>query len=148
MTMLNSIIGQERHDDVQEVKSSGTEHVTDEELKAKWPELAALYASKPRLSSTLSSASIEVSEENGTRWVTFKVLNKAQKEWVETKLLHELEGKFKQITGASDIKLRVDIAPDEERPQVNYMPSEKLNDLMSRNDEVRSLVSDFGLDLK
>ena len=145
---LNSIIGQERHDDVQEVKSSGTEHVTDEELKAKWPELAALYASKPRLSSTLSSASIEVSEENGTRWVTFKVLNKAQKEWVETKLLHELEGKFKQITGASDIKLRVDIAPDEERPQVNYMPSEKLNDLMSRNDEVRSLVSDFGLDLK
>ena len=42
----------------------------------------------------------------------------------------------------------VDIAPEEDRPQTVYMPSEKARDLMSRNDEVRSLVSDFGLDVK
>ena len=107
-----------------------------------------MYAAKPRLNNTLATASLEIAQEGQTRWVTFKVLNTAQKEWIETKLLHELEGRFKQITGAADVRLRVDIEPEEERPQVNYMPSEKLSDLMSKNDEVRNLVSDFGLDLK
>ena len=67
---------------------------------------------------------------------------------MESKLLHELEGKFRQICCVPGIRLRVDIAPEEERPQQVYMPSEKAKDLMSRNDEVRSLVSDFGLDVK
>ena len=122
--------------------------VSDEDIMAKWHELAEMYSAKPRLSNTLSSASLAVSEEEGVRWLTFKVLNTAQKEWIESKLLHELEGKFKQLTGVPGLRLRVDIEPEEERPQVNYMPSEKLSDLMSRNDEVRNLVSDFGLDLK
>ena len=129
-------------------ETAGQRHVSNEDILSKWPELAAMYASKPRLSNTLSASSVSISEEDGTRWLTFKVLNEAQKNWIETKLLHELEGRFKQLTGAFDIRLRVDIEPEEERPQVNYMPSEKLNDLMSRNDEVRNLVSDFGLDLK
>ena len=64
------------------------------------------------------------------------------------KMLHELEGNFARISGVRGIRLAVDIEPEEDRPQVNYMPSEKLNDLMSKNDEVRNLVSDFGLDLK
>lgn len=129
-------------------ETAGQRHVSNEDILSKWPELAAMYASKPRLSNTLSASSVSISEEDGTRWLTFKVLNEAQKNWIETKLLHELEGRFKQLTGAFDIRLRVDIEPEEERPQLNYMPSEKLNDLMSRNDEVRNLVSDFGLDLK
>ena len=129
-------------------ETAGQRHVSNEDILSKWPELAAMYASKPRLSNTLSASSVSISEEDGARWLTFKVLNEAQKNWIETKLLHELEGRFKQLTGAFDIRLRVDIEPEEERPQVNYMPSEKLNDLMSRNDEVRNLVSDFGLDLK
>ena len=129
-------------------ETAGQRHVSNEDILSKWPELAAMYASKPRLSNTLSASSVSISEEDGTRCLTFKVLNEAQKNWIETKLLRELEGRFKQHTGAFDIRLRVDIEPEEERPQVNYMPSEKLNDLMSRNDEVRNLVSDFGLDLK
>ena len=123
-------------------------YVSDEDVLAKWQDLAAMYVSKPRLNNTLAMAKLEISKEEETRWVIFKVLNAAQKEWIETKLLHELEGRFKQLTGAADVRLRVDIEPEEERPQVSYMPSEKLSDLMSKNDEVRSLVSDLGLDLK
>ena len=121
---------------------------SDEEILAKWPELVAMYASKPRLSNTLSASRLSMTEQDGTRCLVFNVLNAAQKDWVESKLLHELEGKFRQICGVPGIRLRVDIAPEEERPQQVYMPSEKAKDLMSRNDEVRSLVSDFGLDVK
>ncbi|MBO8447714.1 MAG: DNA polymerase III subunit gamma/tau [Bacteroidetes bacterium] len=121
---------------------------SDEEILAKWPELVAMYASKPRLSNTLSASRLSMTVQDGTRCLVFNVLNAAQKDWVESKLLHELEGKFRQICGVPGIRLRVDIAPEEERPQQVYMPSEKAKDLMSRNDEVRSLVSDFGLDVK
>lgn len=139
---------QESVPDVQEDKASGPGDMSDEEILAKWPELVAMYASKPRLSNTLSASRLSMTERDGTRYLVFNVLNAAQKDWVESKLLHELEGKFKQICGIPGIRLMVDIAPEEDRPQTVYMPSEKARDLMSRNDEVRSLVSDFGLDVK
>ncbi len=146
---LNSIMEQAPEETIStDMPAAAQVFVSDEDIMAKWHELAEMYSAKPRLSNTLSSASLAVSEEEGVRWLTFKVLNTAQKEWIESKLLHELEGKFKQLTGVPGLRLRVDIEPEEERPQVNYMPSEKLSDLMSRNDEVRNLVSDFGLDLK
>ena len=146
---LNSIMEQAPEEAIPtDMTAAAQVFVSDEDIMAKWHELAEMYSAKPRLSNTLSSASLAVSEEEGVRWLTFKVLNTAQKEWIESKLLHELEGKLKQLTGVPGLRLRVDIEPEEERPQVNYMPSEKLSDLMSRNDEVRNLVSDFGLDLK
>ncbi len=122
--------------------------VPDEELVSRWPDLVALYAAKPRLSNALNSAALSVSEEEGKRYVIFKVSNEAQKDWIESKLLHELEGRFRQLSGVPDVYLKVDVEPADERPQTMYMPSEKAKDLMSRNDEVRSLVSEFGLDVK
>ena len=133
------------------VSGTGAENadvVSDEGLLALWPELVRMYASRPRLSNTLTSAKLSAGQKDGVRVITFTVLNAAQKEWIETKMLHELEGNFARISGVRGIRLAVDIEPEEDRPQVNYMPSEKLNDLMSKNDEVRNLVSDFGLDLK
>ena len=133
------------------VSGTGAENaaaVSDEGLLALWPELVRMYASRPRLSNTLTSAKLSAGLKDGVRVITFTVLNAAQKEWIETKMLHELEGNFARISGVAGIRLAVDIEPEEDRPQVNYMPSEKLNDLMSKNDEVRNLVSDFGLDLK
>ena len=117
-------------------------------ITGKWGELAAMYSSKPRLASTLSSSKLSVMSEEGKKILVFNVLNQAQKDWVESKLLHELEGRFRRIVGDDRIFLRVDLIPEEERPQTVYMPSEKAKDLMSKNEEVRNLVSDFGLDVK
>lgn len=122
--------------------------LSDEEIMSKWPDLVAQYASKPRLSNTLSASKLSVVSDDGVRFLIFSVLNTAQKEWIESKLLHELEGRFRIVSGVSDIKLRVDVTPEEERPQTVYMPSEKAKDLMAKNDEVRNLVSDFGLDVR
>ena len=121
---------------------------SDETITRKWPELVAMYASKPRLANTLASSKLAVLTEDDRKILVFNVLNQAQKDWVESKLLHELEGRFRALVGDARVSLRVDLIPEEERPQTVYMPSEKAKDLMSKNDQVRSLVSDFYLDVK
>ena len=122
---------------------------SDEALRAKWPELAKLYGDKPRLASMLTTTSLVIEEADGFKTVTFHVVNDAQKEWVESKLLHELEGNYRKVAGSMKIYLRVKVMPDD-APQEKkiYMPSDQAKELMSQNDEVKSLVKDLELDIK
>jgi DNA polymerase-3 subunit gamma/tau len=123
---------------------------SDEALKAKWPELAQMYAAKqPRLASMLSSSALTITSDGEYKTVVFRVVNEAQKDWVESKLLHDLEGNYRRLTGSMKIYLRVEITPEEAvQEKVAYMPSDQAKELMAKNDEVKSLVQDLGLDIK
>jgi hypothetical protein len=122
---------------------------SDETVKAKWPELARMYSDKPRLASMLTTTTLEMSEADGFKTVVFFVVNDAQKDWVESKLLHELEGRFRSIVGSMKVYLRVAVMPDDTPQQKKiYMPSEQAKELMASNEEVKSLVQDLGLDIK
>lgn len=129
----------------EEVKQMPSAELTEETIREKWQELAKLYEKKPRLSSAISTAALECSEDKGM--VTFRVFNTAQRDWIESKCLLELEGHFQRLTGSS-IKLRVDVVAEEDTAPVAYMPSEKAQDLMNKNEEVKNLVKDLGLDIK
>ena len=134
-------------------KESSTEDApvpSDDELKSKWPELAKAYESKPRLASMLSTTSLDIeATDEDSKIVTFRVVNEAQKDWVESKLLHELEGKFRMIAGTAKVYLRVSVVPDDsEQTTKVYMPSDQAKVLMAQNDEVKSLVQDLELDIK
>jgi len=121
----------------------------DEVLRTKWPELAALYGDKPRLANMLTSTALQIESGEDSKTVIFQVVNDAQKEWVESKLLHELEGNFRKIAGCMKIYLRVMVMPDDSPAQKKiYMPSEQAKELMSKNEEVKSLVKDLELDIK
>ena len=121
---------------------------SEEFLKAKWPELAKEYVSKPRMASMLSTTTLRIEGDDTKRIVIFMVDNEAQKDWVESKLLHDLEGKYQRIVGSPRVSLRVDVVPHEEVKPVAYMPEDKAKELMAENDEVKSLVKDLGLDIK
>ena len=122
---------------------------SDEHLKAKWPELAKIYVDKPRLASMLSTTVLDIVEAEDMKTVTFRVVNDAQKDWVESKLLHELEGNFRKVAGSAKIYLKVSVAPDDAPEQKKiYMPSDQAKELMAQNDEVRNLVKDLELDIK
>jgi len=121
---------------------------SEELLKARWPELAKEYASKPRMASMLSTTTLKVEGDDSKRTVIFMVDNEAQKEWVESKLLHDLEGRYRRIVASSKVDLRVTVAPQEEVKPLAYMPEDKAKELMSENEEVKSLVKDLGLDIK
>ena len=122
---------------------------SDEVLKSKWPELSAAYGDKPRLASMLSSTTLTISGNDDSKMVVFRVVNEAQKEWVESKLLHELEGRYRSLVGSMKVYLRVDVVPDDAPVQKKvYMPGEQAKELMAQNDEVKNLVKDFELDIK
>ena len=122
---------------------------SDEVLKSKWPELSAAYSDKPRLASMLSSTALTISGNDDSKMVVFRVVNEAQKEWVESKLLHELEGRYRSLVGSMKVYLRVDVVPDDAPVQkMVYMPGEQAKELMAQNDEVKNLVKDFELDIK
>jgi len=122
---------------------------SDEHLKTKWPELADCYNDKPRLASMLRSTALDIEEGEDAKTVIFRVVNDAQKDWVESKLLHELEGNYRRIVGSMKVYLRVAVTPDDSPEQKKiYMPSEQAKELMAQNEEVKSLVKDLELDIK
>lgn len=129
--------------------AASAEAPSDDYLKEKWPELAAAYSDKPRLSSMLSSSSLDIEGDSNAKTVTFRVVNQAQKDWVESKLLHELEGRYRSIAGSPKIFLRVSVVPDDpQAPKTAYMPGEQAKELISNNEEVKNLVKDLALDIK
>ena len=133
-----------------EVKAEVSDNVilTEAAVRAKWPDLAKEYAEKPRMASMLSTTTLKVVTDENLCTVTFMVDNDAQKDWVESKLLHDLEGRFQRITGSAAVRLRVDVTPAEEVKPVAYMPEDKAKELMAENEEVKNLVKDLGLDIK
>ncbi|MBR5064513.1 MAG: hypothetical protein IKX05_07345, partial [Bacteroidales bacterium] len=120
----------------------------DDLVRLKWKELAGQYSAKPRLASMLSGGNIQLSEENGVKQVEFFVTNEAQKQWVEEKMLRELEKKLRELLGCSKVNVVVSVTPMEESEKKPYMPEEKAKDLMEKNPEVRAFVADMGLDTK
>ena len=120
----------------------------DELVRLKWKELAGEYSSKPRLASMLSGGNIQLTEENGVKLVEFFVINEAQKQWVEEKMLRELEKKLRELLSCSKVNVVVSVTPMEESEKKPYMPEEKAKDLMEKNPEVRAFVADMGLDTK
>ena len=122
---------------------------SDELLNSKWPELAQMYSDKPRLASMLSSSSLVIEAVDDAKVVTFRVVNEAQKDWVESKLLYDLEGNYRKIVGSTKISLRVAVVPDDAVAEKKaYMPSEQAGVVMSENAEVKNLITDLGLDIK
>ena len=129
-------------------ETTATRIPTEDEIRTAWPKLAQIYNSKPRLYNMLSNSALEFEEREGKMAVRFEVVNDAQKEWVESKLLHELEGNIRQISGYDAILLEVKVAPAEQKKNEAYMPSDKAKVLMAKNEEVKKLVKDFSLDIK
>ena len=145
---LNSLMGD--HEDGPKgetaTDASAVAELTDEEIVGKWKEMAGLYPNQPRLANTLSNAKVEVSREDGLT-VTFVVTNDAQRAWIESNKLHELEGKFQKLLGRPGVKLLVTAAQYVEE-KVIYTPEDKAKYLMENVPEVIDIISDLGLDIK
>ncbi len=122
---------------------------SDEKVSAAWKSLSSLYTNRPRLSSTLSNGKFDIREDAGVKIVDFYVLNEAQKQWIEEKLLRDLENKLRDILQFQKVNILVQVTPDTgSAEKVPYMPEEKAKDLMDKNPEVRAFVADLGLDTK
>ena len=145
-----SAIMEEKKEEVAPVEAAPqSQALPDDDLvRLQWKELAKQYSAKPRLASMLSSGNIQLNEENGVKQVEFFVTNDAQKQWVEEKMLRELETKLRELVSCTKVNVLVSVTPIEETEKVPYMPEEKAKDLMEKNPDVRAFVADMGLDTK
>ena len=122
---------------------------TDDAVKEGWKALIGKYESRPRLTNAMSKAHLRMTEEGGVKSVFFSVSNAAQKQWIEDKLLRDMENDFRGILSCKKVNLHVDDIPEEEPAEKKpYMPEEKARDLMDKHPEVRAFVADLGLDTK
>ena len=146
---LKSMMEETPSADALAVKTADAPAPEDAAIKAMWPELAEKYSDKPRLASMLTSSTLTIETDGDYKVVTFRVVNEAQKDWVESKLLHDIESNFRVLVESAKVNLRVSVVPDEPTaPKKAYMPSEQAKELMDQNAEVKSLVQDLGLDIK
>lgn len=120
----------------------------DTEILMHWREFPKEYASRPRLSTTLATAKVEILPKDGYKQVDFFVLNVAQQKWMEEVLLKELEWKLQKALKTSRIRLMVQVVPEENVEKKIYMPEDKAKVVMAENEEVQKLVKDFDLDVK
>ena len=146
---INSIMEEKPEEVAAEAEKQEVSALPDDELvRTKWRELAGQYSDKPRLANMLAAGNINPSEENGVKQVEFFVVNESQKQWVEEKMLRELEKKLREMLSCSKVNVVVSVTPMEEIETKPYMPEEKAKDLMEKNPEVRAFVADMGLDTK
>ena len=122
---------------------------SEDAVRAAWPGLAQKYSDKPRLATMLNTTTLAITGDDTARTVTFEVVSQAQKDWVESKLLYDLEGNLRVMLRTTKVYLRVSVKSDDTPVEkVPYMPSEKAGELMKTNPEVNSLVKDLGLEIK
>ena len=113
----------------------------------KWKEMAKDYQSRPRLASMLANSKVEIGEQDGTKVLSFYVVNVAQQEWIKEKMLSEFESKMRRLLGTAKIRLEVLVTPDEEVKKINYTQQEQAAALIQDNPEVKNLITDMGLDI-
>ncbi|MBR1873146.1 MAG: DNA polymerase III subunit gamma/tau [Bacteroidales bacterium] len=121
---------------------------SDEAVLSAWKTLPAAYSDRPRLAGTLSSSTLELEEKDGTKYATFYVVNAAQQQWIQEKLLHELEGRLQKAALSRKVRLLVSVQASEQVEEKPYLPKDQALELMANNPEVKNLVSDLGLDTK
>ena len=145
---LGSLLEEKKAAVVEETAAPTQEVLPDDEaVKNGWKALIEKFASRPRLASALENAKLRMQEENGVKSVFFTVFNAAQKQWIEEKLLRDLENTFRELLSCRKVNLHVDDIPEEEPTEKKpYMPEEKAKDLMDKHPEMRAFVADLGLD--
>ena len=120
----------------------------DDTVRLQWKELSKQYADKPRLASTIANGHTEIREDDGVKIVDFIVKNEAQKQWIEEKLLRDLENKLRGLLNTPKVNILVSVTPEEEVERQPYMPEEKAKDLMDKNPAFKAFAADLGLDTK
>ena len=147
---INAILQEKEEKPEEEAPAAAEAALPDDAaVKAGWKDLITKFEARPRLANALAKAELRMNEENGVKSVFFSVSNAAQKQWIEEKLLRDLETSFREILKSRKVNLHVDDIPEEEPGEKKpYMPEEKAKDLMDKHPEVRAFVADLGLDTK
>lgn len=123
---------------------------TDELIRQRWQDIANSFASKPRLMNMLLNSELKIGREGNDIVLTLMASNQGQKEWVESKMLRNLEYTVKQMLGYNQIQLKVDIVPPTtaETDVTAFTAQQKAEKLAGENLGIQKLITDLNLEIK
>lgn len=145
---LDSLMKEESGEEKKEAVKVSDVLPSEGQITEAWKDLPSKYPSQPRLANLLETAKLTISEQDGYRIISLTLVSEAQKAWMMEKHHRSMEDFIRTKTASSRVKIIFDVLPQEEQEQKIYMPVEKAQDLMNKNNEVRELVSDLALDVK
>lgn len=121
---------------------------SDDAIREAWEKISDAYVqTQPRLAVAMKKAILEISGDDNVRQLQFQVENVSQQSWIKEKKLREMEGKLQEAVASKKVRLEVGVKPYVEAPKEKYLPSEKAQDLMEKNEEFKNLVIDLELDI-
>jgi len=121
---------------------------TQEQIRAKWSELANLYEGRPRLKSAIMAGEIEIAEQDGKMVILFKVANQAQRDWLQLKMHADLEKNLFSLLNSDKLKLEIGLLPQEEVDAKPYMPGEQAKEMIKANPALGELITSLDATIK
>ncbi len=132
-------------------ESLADDPITEEGVIAAWKHMAQLERQANRNSLATTMEMHDICINKGSAEVTFFVGNTAQQDWVRTKVLSRLEATLRKLLNNSRLRILVEVFQVEGgsvKEALPYMPTQKADYLLSRNEELRELKNDLELDVK
>ena len=120
---------------------------SEESIKEKWSSILELFKTQPRLQNALGCRDLKFADKDGKRIVTVTVFNEAQKKWIEENSLRKIESELQKLVSSKLVQVLIDTEPQDNTERVIYTAAEKAQDLMSKNEEFRTLVGSLELDV-
>ena len=102
---------------------------------------------QPRLQNALGCRDLKFADKDGKRIVTVTVFNEAQKKWIEENSLRKIESELQKLVSSKLVQVLIDTEPQDNTERIIYTAAEKAQDLMSKNEEFRTLVGSLELDV-
>ena len=120
---------------------------SEESIKEKWSSILELFKTQPRLQNALGCRDLKFVDKDGKRIVTVTVFNEAQKKWIEENSLRKIESELQKLVSSKLVQVLIDTEPQDNTERIIYTAAEKAQDLMSKNEEFRTLVGSLELDV-
>ena len=120
---------------------------SEESIKEKWSSILEMFKTQPRLQNALGCRDLKFADKDGKRIVTVTVFNEAQKKWIEENALRKIESELQKLVSSKLVQVLIDTEPQDNTERIIYTAAEKAQDLMSKNEEFRTLVGSLELDV-
>ena len=120
---------------------------SEESIKEKWSNILEMFKTQPRLQNALGCRDLKFADKDGKRIVTVTVFNEAQKKWIEENSLRKIESELQKLVSSKLVQVLIDTEPQDNTERIIYTAAEKAQDLMSKNEEFRTLVGSLELDV-
>ena len=120
---------------------------SDDAILKAWDALCEASRPNQRLYTALETAKKEIIAGEGKKTVRYYVLNDALKQWLGG-INTRIENKFRELCASRLVDIQVDVVPEDPSQKVVASAEDKAKEMIDKNPDVGTIVTQLGLELK